>query len=311
MKYLPIIILRTLLLLTSVAGWNINVIYGNGAPSALIQTSINSAMLNLQTFIALTTNINIDIEWHPLGSGIIAESSPSDFCSHPDSANYPFVLIPSALYAQLVGHGSCPYSPSNVHGIIYVNTIQMISFNYGTSGTISNSQVDFVTVIMHEMMHILGMASAMNEDGSYFYAPYGVIFDWYIFYGTHIGGWPASFAGHVLNPAINDTSVLTGGNLYFNGTFPNSYFALYAPSIFNDGSSISHTAGPGLMHYSLSGGMYWHTLSSNLFGMMQTFGYDMTNCSISQLNACGNCLPNYPCFSPSHSSSSSIYSFFF
>lgn len=287
-----------------------NAVYGGGAPSILIQSAIETAFLNLQTFIALTTDVNIYIEWQPLGAGTIAESSANDFCSHPDSTNYPYVIIPSALYGQLVGHGACPLSSFNIHGTILVNTVQNKPFFYGISGNPSNNQLDFITVIMHEVMHILGMQSVMDSGGNEAFAPYGLFYDWWIFYGTKITGWPTTFHSPVSIPSISNPNVLIGGNLFFNGTFPNSYFKVYAPSTFAPGSSISHTDANGLMSYSLSGGEYWYVLDANLFGMMQTFGYTMTNCTLSHLNACGNCLPNFPCFPPSSTSSAFLLTSF-
>lgn len=302
-----IMILILLILLKQWATFQFNVFY-SGSPTLEIHQAIVAATQNIQQFLNLTQDINVAISFANLPQNILAQSTPSRVCLHPDTVNFPHVLVPDALYSQLTKTPNCPYASDDIHIFTTVNNNPEFPFYYGLDGTTPSGMFDFVTVMMHEMDHGLGFSSYIDQFGGNYFAPDASIFDWYTFSG--VAGWPTSFLDPVSSPAITDLSVMTDDSLFFNGTAPFSYFQLYTPPVFVVGSSISHTAAPGLMYYRLARGVSYHVLDAYLVGMLTTFGYDTTNCDVPNTNLCGNCLHNYPC-SPSTSFSPTFSGFLF
>jgi hypothetical protein len=294
-------------LVSGILTYNFNIFY-TVAPPLDVQQAVVSATQNIALFLNLTQDINIAINFDSLAPSVLADSSPSRFCEHPDNTNYPFMVIPDALYSQLTRTPNCPYATDDIHIFTTVNTNPSYPFYYGTDGVKNNYQIDFVTVMMHELVHGLGMISFIDENGINSFAPDASIFDWYTFSG--VAGWPTSFLDPTVTPAITDLTVLTDNSLFFTGIDPNSHFQLYTPPVFSPGSSVSHTNYVGLMYWELSRGVFYHVLDIYLVGMLNTFGYDTMNCNAPDVNRCGNCLFNYPCFSRT-SDSSAIYSFLF
>ena len=290
-----------------IVSYKFNIFY-TVAPPLDVQHAITYATQTYQQFLNLTQDINVAINFDTLATSVLADSAPSRFCDHPDDTNYPFMLIPDALYSQLTRTPNCPYASDDIHIFITVNSNPIYPFYYGTDGVKNSYQIDFVSVMMHELTHGLGMISFMNANGINSYAPDAVIFDWYTF--TGVTGWPTVFTDPVSTPAILDLTVLTDNSLYFTGIAPNSRFQLYTPPEFTEGSSISHTNYVGLMYWRLSRGVFYHVLDVYIIGMLTTFGYNTINCNAPDITRCGNCLFNYPCFTQS-STASTIYSFFF
>lgn len=282
-----------------------NIIYGNVIPPTDVVAALQRSVQIINYFMVLQGDINIEVFFTPLPGSILAQSSPSHFCVHPNSALYPYMLVPAALYVQLTGLSNCPLAGDNIHISVQFNSNPPTPFYFGLDGVKSTSKLDFISVAIHEFLHGLGMTSFIDSSSADNpFSPYSSVYDWNIFYKTSVPGWPTSYSLPVGSPAITAFNYLTSNLLYFNGSFPYSYFQLYTPFIFNPGSSISHTAYVGLMYYSIAPGFFYHTLDDHLFGMLQTFGYNMVNCSTPDVNRCGNCLANYACFTYPPSSSS-------
>jgi hypothetical protein len=132
---------------------------------------------------------------------------------------------------------------------------------YG-AGTPSVSQVDFKSVILHEITHGLGFISLAGSNGNSTISP-GVYsnFDAFICRRSDefnlFGGIPPAFQGETANLTSNALAFKgsTATLLYAQGVLP----GIYAPSPFNAGSSLSHwdtgniTGGAVMEHLILSG----------------------------------------------------------
>ena len=136
-------------------------------------------------------------------------------------------------------------------------------FYYGFDHIYSRSAyaADLLEVVLHELGHGLGFISFVNSDGSGIADSRGVdhlgIFDQFVFDETQGKFWPAMTASE------RAASVLNDGNLVWNGASVNNqlgiltagktsgqHVRLYAPTTWNDGSSVSHwdtTASPNLL----------------------------------------------------------------
>jgi len=106
------------------------------------------------------------------------------------------------------------------------------------------SEIDFFSVMLHEMTHGLGFLSLANPDGSSMIAS-GVYsrFDDYLYTGSGIDLFSWNGSTVIFNG--NSLSLLGGqGGVYFRGTNATTTYGsfppIYAPSSWQPGSSISH-----------------------------------------------------------------------
>ncbi|MCA9049035.1 MAG: choice-of-anchor D domain-containing protein, partial [Planctomycetaceae bacterium] len=114
------------------------------------------------------------------------------------------------------------------------------NFYYGLDGNSPATHSDFVTTTLHEIAHGLGFYSAIIADGTFEVfgqAAPPTIYDVFLTTGNGVEVIPMS--------AANRLAAVTGNDLRWNGhqgilnnggTQP----YLYAPAIFDDGSSVSH-----------------------------------------------------------------------
>ncbi|MBI3923834.1 MAG: hypothetical protein HY318_20600, partial [Armatimonadetes bacterium] len=191
-------------------------------------------------------DVTVSVSFDPMGGnsfGAIlgaagANSFAKDFTGAPKSG----VQYPAALANQFAG---TDLDTSDVDITAFFNSdvdndsvLGSMDFYYGTDGNNGND-IDFFTVVLHEMGHGLGFIALVESDGTFF------------------GGDPAIFDTFLADGSDSNAKVLTGksdseraadvigGSLYFNGanTFKagNSNNAkLYAPDPYEQGSSTSH-----------------------------------------------------------------------
>jgi hypothetical protein len=280
--------------------------YPSTVPSVQIQQDIVAAGQNVAQFLLLTHDINVAVSFDILPGSILAESAPAAYCAHWNATYAPYMLVPAALYVQGTGAANCPSASGVIHINMMLNTVYLSQYNYCPECRPDSGLYDFITVVMHELVHGLGMTTSIDALGVNANAPFCSVFDCFIFRNSDFG-WPGSFDSPIPSTILLP-SVLTSAALYFNGTADDSYFALYAPSVFVAGESIAHTAFLNLMYFQLSRGITWHILNDNIVGMLSTFGYATTNCNAPDTH-CGNCLLHYPCFVASTSSAEKLSAF--
>lgn len=165
-------------------------------------------------------------------------------------------------------------------GVINVNFGQSWSFG----DDVGYGQYDFVSVMMHEMMHAYGFRSYLDEAGNNNGTQWALfdsgIVDW--------NGTSVINDSYRFNTAFNDN--LTGGNggLYFVGSHAMSAYGgrlvpLYTPYIWDAGSSASHLDDetfsyfdPQLMEAMAESGPRMRELSAIEQGILQDLGYTIS-----------------------------------
>lgn len=257
--------------------------YVGTPPGGAAQTAIAAAYTLLGSFFNLNVQIFVSIQWTDLSfiPGLLGNSAPAAICAHPDSTNFQYVLIPSALYSVLTSAEGCPGSGS-IHVHMSLNSHPPAPWYVGSDGNVPVGFIDLITVVMHETIHGLGFFSGVsNGNGAYPHAPYGIFYDWYMLHGHD--GWPNTFDQQVSSPCVEDTSILTGGALTYHASSGSSSvanFNIYSPNPFQTGSSLSHVNPSGdtsnsLMFPSLGAGTARHDLGGNVWSVLSTFGYPM------------------------------------
>ena len=265
--------------------------YSASAPPSNVKFTIEDAAFILGTYFSVSYDVNILVAWSDLSAtpNLLGEGGPTIMCAHPDTENMTYVYVTGALYTQLTGAANCPGALSSHHISIVLNSSPLTPWYFGIDGLTPANRIDLVTVVMHEIVHGLGMLTGVDDAvGTYAFAPHGFIYDWYIFYANGVSGWPTEFTSPVSSPCVSNPLVLSNGALEFTGTFGNSSiqsFIVYAPVVFAPGSSISHVSPVGgsnlnrLMYPSIGSGQAWHDIGTNVWQVMATFGYPMVDSS--------------------------------
>ncbi|MDD5033748.1 MAG: hypothetical protein PHE55_03240 [Methylococcaceae bacterium] len=157
---------------------------------------------------------------------------------------------------------------------------------YGMDGNTPSSQLDFMTVVLHEITHGLNFSTSIQYSSGYGAwgndTGYPNIYDTFLVTGAGRQLIDTSLYG---NPSIVLGSALSSGDLWFNGS--NAMAAnggqrvkIYAPSTFSPGASISHLdystfAGTanGLMAYALAQGRSIHDPGPVTLGVLKDLGW--------------------------------------
>ena len=188
--------------------------------------------------------IKVDAHWvDTLGTTVLGASQPTSFFRFEN--NPPLISstwYPVAIAEKLVGSNLNDNTPD----IFAIFNQNFSNWYFGTDGNPPAGKIDFVTVVLHELGHGLGLVGSMTvSSGSGSWGsgtPYPFIFDRY----------PENNAGQVLintaifaNPSAALATQLTGNNLFFDGEEARAENAgnrpkLYAPSTWQEGSSYAH-----------------------------------------------------------------------
>jgi len=190
---------------------------------------------------------------------------------------------PSSLWNQLVGYDAT----TNRDIKLEMNTPNM-NFFYGLSGNPSAYQIDWVTVMLHEVSHGLGFFPLVGSDGRFSYATaggggsytdYPGIYDRQLFQGT---------SGPCMAD-LNQTdraALVKSANLYAGAPGSNLLTAnnnarvkIYAPTTYSSGSSVSHWDSyqtfTTFMKYYIDNGVRITSFNTRKIGLMLDMGWTL------------------------------------
>lgn len=219
----------------------ITVVY-NGF-SAEAQTAFQFAIDILETEITSPVTINIVANWTALGDGILGSAGANYFVGNFPNAPITNTFYPAALANKLAGSDLYPAN----HDIIANFSSAFSNWYFGTDGNTPSEYYDFVSVVMHEIIHGLGFAGSMTVTGNQGSWGIGtpklpIVYDHFT-----VNGNDQQLINTTLfnNPSTALGNQLKSDNLFFNGA--GSIFAnggtkpkLFAPSTWQQGSSYSH-----------------------------------------------------------------------
>jgi hypothetical protein len=157
----------------------------------------------------------------------------------------------------------------------------------GTDGNTPGQAIDLVSVVLHEICHGLGFSGSMRYsgiEGSWGLSPTPTNPKIYDRYALDINGVPLLNTTVYPNPSTALGSALTSGNIFFNGSHANTAnggdrVPLYAPSVWDPGSSFSHLAESynhtvnALMTYSMGSGVSEHSPGPVTTGLLRDLGW--------------------------------------
>lgn len=195
-----------------------------------------------QSILKSPVTIKITAQWIEMNAGTLGSASASSFYRNFNKTPKFQTWYPVALAEKISGEDLNDITEPDI----------VASFNssnnwyFGTDLNPSPGEHDLVSVVLHEIGHGLGFIDTMEEDGgsgSYGLSGFPSIFDHYLSTADPerlqlIN--PDLFA----NPSSALANELTGDDLFFNSPLAelpgNVLPKIYAPLIFNPGSSIAH-----------------------------------------------------------------------
>jgi PKD repeat protein len=256
------------------------------------QTAFRFAADIWETQITSAIPIEVDADFSPLPNGVLGGAGPTQIVRDFSNAPQPNTWYPIATANKLADVDLSPASADI--GASFSKTFS--SWYFGTDAVTPAGQINFVSVVLHELGHGLGFFGSMRVDdgsgsaecqgtageGCYGYSGFPVIYDRLTENGP---GTP------LLDFSINSTELgdqLTSNAVYFDSPSANaanggSRVPLYAPSIWSQGSSYSHLAESynntphALMTYSISRGETIHNPGLVTLCMFNDMGWTVAD----------------------------------
>jgi hypothetical protein len=191
--------------------------------------------------------IHIQARWQVLASNVLANCGPSDYFVNFANAPFPDVYYPVALVEKLTEEQiTGPGSPD-----MTARFNSTIPWHFGIDGKTPPGKYDFVSAVLHEIAHGLGFTGFFSVNVSRLLGYSGnqekipAVYDVFVenFQGQQLVN-PALFP----NPSEQLYRAFTS-NLLYSGTYlgtkwnNNNRPRLFAPSTFNEGSSLYHLNG--------------------------------------------------------------------
>ncbi|MCB0761427.1 MAG: zinc-dependent metalloprotease [Flavobacteriales bacterium] len=189
----------------------------------------------------LTSNVPIiiDATWSDLPGNTLGSAGANAFWTNFSGAPQSNTYYPSPLADKLAGFDLDPGEAD-----IVADFDSGTNWYFGTDGNPGAGQFDFVSVVLHELGHGLGVQGSADYSGGTGYLGLGgnnypIIYDDFVENGSNQS--ILSFS----NPSTALGNQLTGNSLYWNGTNAVTNNGgtdprLYAPSSWEPGSSYSH-----------------------------------------------------------------------
>jgi hypothetical protein len=197
-----------------------------------------------EELISSPVPIHIEARWERLEGNILAKGNPSVFYNNFSGAPLRNVYYPVALAEKISGKDMNAGAPD-----IICRFNNKFQWYFGTDGDTPSTHYDFVSSALHEITHGLGFSGFLNEtDGrGYFNNSHELpsIYDYFLFNNQ--------------NQQISDKSLfqsnskdllkqITSDNVKFcqanySGQEQKVIDWIYAPPVWNDGTSIYHLKG--------------------------------------------------------------------
>lgn len=207
------------------------------------QEAFEYAVSILEQIIESPVPIYVQANWRPKGQNVLGSCAPSDFEKNFTGAPrketyYPIALAEKILGRELTG----PERPDMV-----ADFNKDINWYFGTDGKTPTLMYDFVSVVLHEMCHGLGFTGFFyveSQLGGYGWWEDGdaTSFDGLV---ERLNGDRLIDASVYENPSEPLRNALVSNLLYANSLVAKSVSGntrprIYAPSIWDSGSSIYH-----------------------------------------------------------------------
>lgn len=222
-------------------GGKISVIYSGFTTAA--ENAVEYAVGILESILPSDLKMTVRASWTKISdTGILGNSSITSFAAGWSINAYrPMVYYPVTVAEKIADRSINENDEADVE--LQLNS--SINWYTGTDGNTPVNKYDLVTVVLHELCHGLGFFDSMNVSNSLGY--YGVnnlpvIYDTFV---EDVNGRKLTDTTVYQQNSASLYSALTSGQVFFDGPLSVKVLAgtrprLYAPSTWDEGSSISH-----------------------------------------------------------------------
>jgi uncharacterized repeat protein (TIGR01451 family) len=256
------------------------------------KTAFSYAASIWASLINSSVPVEVNACWRSdLGSGVLGSAGPVTYYRNFSGAPFSNTWYPTAL-ANALSNTDLNQNDgwdSDGDGLdrdaeIFANFSSVFSWYFGTDGN-PGSNLDFASVVLHELGHGLGFLGSMQVSGGSGSWGYGSGYPFvYDRFTEDNSGIALLNTGAYPNPSAALGSALTSNAVYFNGATARaanggSRVSLYAPNPWQSGSSYSHLAQSfdntpnALMTYSLAYGEAIHSPGPVTLGIFKDTGW--------------------------------------
>lgn len=200
--------------------------------------------------LSTSVTIRVDATWTSLGTGVLGQAGPENFFSGFLGAPKSQTWYPVALANKLNGADLTPGQP---HISASFNS-NFPNWHFGTGGATPLDKYDLMSVVLHEIGHGIGFIGSMNvfnndtphtddDQGSWSIGSgFPIIYDRFT---ENAQGQKLIDTALFPNPSHKLAGQLQSNQLFFNGPKAraannNGAVRIYAPSVWDGGSSFSH-----------------------------------------------------------------------
>jgi hypothetical protein len=245
--------------------------------------------------IESTQPITISANFEPLDPGVLGQAGAVSVHTSNSPGAVPNVFYPKALAEKL---DDVQINPDPFGGSVDISASFSSTFNwyYGTDSNPPGGQFDFVSVVLHELGHGLGLGTSFRTtDGvtGGIREPNNMIPTVYDLAMENGSGESLLDTAIFTDPSTAIHSQLTGNNLFNNATISKGQNGgvipkVYAPSTFQGGSSYSHwdsetfpiTNENTLMTPSIGPGVAVHNPGPITLGLFEDMGWNICGGSL-------------------------------
>lgn len=217
---------------------NITVTYVNFPEEAKV--AFEYAISIWERCIISPVTINIQANWETLSANMLGHGKPSLFYRNFKGTPQANIYYPIALVEKITGR---EYNSSS-EADITCSFNQSKPWYFGTNGKTPETKYDFVTAVLHEIGHGLGISGFfITENGVAHYSNSNnspSVYDYFVFNSNQ-----QRIANKSIfpSPSVELTKQLTSNSLVFNYSADDnqkSTTTVYAPSTWANGISIYH-----------------------------------------------------------------------
>ncbi len=209
-----------------------NANYTNGTPAFVMDLFENFLAPNLSNIFSSNIPVNVQIEWLPLEGNALAGARPNRYFFSPafplQDIAYPIALAEKILKIEI-------NDPEQADIVININSQENWYTDFNNPAGVGN-RLDLASTLLHELYHGLGFVDFSNvndsDQGFLSILPYS--------HAMETGD--GVKLTDIEDGSLEMGSALTGNNLFFRGrSFEGGALPrLYAPIVFDGGSSIAH-----------------------------------------------------------------------
>ena len=217
------------------------------------QAALEAAKAEIEQIIDFKQDVKISLSFTNLecdaSSALLGFAGPvgsvyKDFAGAPQS-NVWYTPAQAADFGLSTAQSQTAHIGAEFSNKIGTAPCQNFSWYFGTDHNPGPGQIDFLSTAVHEFMHGLGFLSFISTDG----APFLGVMD---NYSTFLFNNATSKSWKVMTNGERATSILSNNNLIWNGAKTTSMISLlqagttggkarlFAPSVYEQGSSTSH-----------------------------------------------------------------------